>query len=248
MPNALYTREQMYRNALAANAPSVDQAVQDQFGMQPGMDRLAFLPRHDPQQGWVMPNALYQAARAFVSPGAAMRGGEVSPEDAINTAGYAMTGGLGASRIAPPTGPGKTVGMAASPLSGGQVSKVRPFNMEWQQSAKPVDVLTNPGTTKSIADAFGGKRPLRWLRSKDGNIYFWDSEGFHHEGVARGLSKLGEKFQPSAKSPEYQFPMPGESGEAISGYATWGKGGFWLTDQNGKNYSLKELAGKPYGS
>jgi hypothetical protein len=98
MPNALYR-------------PSVDNAVAEMFGMQPGMDRLNLLPRHDKRQGWIAPNALYQLARAAVAPGVAARGGDVSPEDALNFAGNVSLGSYAASRALPPKGPGKTVGM-----------------------------------------------------------------------------------------------------------------------------------------
>jgi hypothetical protein len=77
---------------VARRAVSVDQAVQDAFGMQPNMDRLNLLPRHDRKQGWIAPSVLYQLARAAVSPGVAAQGGYVSEEDAVNFAGNVSLG------------------------------------------------------------------------------------------------------------------------------------------------------------
>jgi hypothetical protein len=92
-------------------APTVDNAVMEAFGMQPGMDRLNLLPRHDKKQGWIAPNALYQLARALVSPGVAAHGGYVSPEDGVNFAGNVSLGSYGTSAMMrnPAPGPGKTI-------------------------------------------------------------------------------------------------------------------------------------------
>jgi hypothetical protein len=84
------------------------------FGMQPGMDRLNLLPRHDKKRGWIAPNALYQLARAVVSPGVAAKGGSVSEEDGINFGGNLVGTGLGASALVPTRGKG-IMGMAVKP-------------------------------------------------------------------------------------------------------------------------------------
>src|SRR5574343_1029327 len=91
--------------------PTVDQAVQDTFGMQPGMDRLNLLPRYSKAEGWVAPEMVYQLARAMVSPGVAAQGGDVSPQDALNFAGNVSLGGIGASAAMrnPAPGPGRKV-------------------------------------------------------------------------------------------------------------------------------------------
>src|SRR5574343_180476 len=100
-----------YRTNALYQAPTVDNAVYEQFGMQPGMDRLNLLPRHDAKLGWIAPNALYQIARALVSPSVAAQGGNVSPEDAVNFGGVVGSGGIGASALMrnPAPGPGKTL-------------------------------------------------------------------------------------------------------------------------------------------
>lgn len=97
----------------APRRPTVDTAVEQYFGMQPGMDRLNLLPRHDRKQGWIAPNMVYQLARAMVSPGVAAHGGDVSPEDAVNFAGNVSLGSFGASAAMknPTPGPGKTLPM-----------------------------------------------------------------------------------------------------------------------------------------
>lgn len=100
----------MGKNALY-QPPTVDSAVFNAFGMQPNLDRLNMLPRYDRKQGWIAPNALYQLARAAVSPGVAAQGGQVSPEDGINFAGNVSLGGIGASAAMknPAPGPGRTI-------------------------------------------------------------------------------------------------------------------------------------------
>lgn len=107
-------RAQMLATAMQApRRPTVDTAVEQYFGMKPGMDRLNLLPRHDSKQGWVAPNMVYQLARAMVSPGVAAHGGDVSPEDAVNFAGNVSLGSFGASAAMknPTPGPGKTLPM-----------------------------------------------------------------------------------------------------------------------------------------
>lgn len=88
------------------DSPTIDERVQQLFGMQPNMDRLNLLPRHDSKQGWIAPSILYQLARAAVAPGVAAQGGDVSPEDAVNFAGNLAGGALGASAVKPVQGAG----------------------------------------------------------------------------------------------------------------------------------------------
>jgi len=80
-----------------ADQNALDKAVREQFGMQPNLNRLSVLPRYSRSEGWVAPEMLYQAARAFAAPGVAARGYDVSPEDAVN---FAMSA-LGASGFVP---------------------------------------------------------------------------------------------------------------------------------------------------
>lgn len=63
-----------------------------QFGLEPNADRLSVLPRYSKKDGWVAPQMLYDAARAFVSPKVAMDGNYLPPEEAVNT-GMALMGG-----------------------------------------------------------------------------------------------------------------------------------------------------------
>lgn len=93
--------------------PTVDNAVYQAFGMQPNMDRLNLLPRYDKKVGWVAPNALYQLARAFMTPSVGFRGGEVTPEDALNFGMSVMGTSAGVSRAVPKSVPkGPAAGMA----------------------------------------------------------------------------------------------------------------------------------------
>ena len=83
------------KNALAPTpVNALDARVQQQFGMQPNQDRLSLLPRYSRDTGWIAPEMLYQAARGFVAPDVAAQGNPLTVEDALNTAGAAMGGGM----------------------------------------------------------------------------------------------------------------------------------------------------------
>ena len=82
----------MPTNALAPMpVNALDRRVQEQFGMQPNMDRLNVLPRYSAKEGWVAPNMLYQAARGLAAPSASMEM-ELGPEEAMNVAGFGLRG------------------------------------------------------------------------------------------------------------------------------------------------------------
>ena len=80
---------------------AVEQEVYKLTGMQPGLDRAALLPvagsRDQGNLQFAAPQFMYDAAKAFVSPGVAASGREVSLDDIVNTAmaltgsGYAMS-------------------------------------------------------------------------------------------------------------------------------------------------------------
>jgi hypothetical protein len=74
--------------------------------MEPGLDRASILPfagsREEGNLQLAAPGFVYDAARAFVTPGMAARGQQVSDEDILNTAMNVMGGGAGASRVAGP--------------------------------------------------------------------------------------------------------------------------------------------------
>ena len=148
-------RAQMLASAMSApRRPTVDTAVEQYFGMQPGMDRLNLLPRHDRKQGWIAPNMVYQLARAMVSPGVAAQGGDVSPEDAVNFGGMVGSGGIAASAVAPVKGPGRTLGMFAGP-------KARTANVTELDRAKAL-------LASGVDDAAVWRETGWWLNSPDG--------------------------------------------------------------------------------
>jgi hypothetical protein len=74
--------------------------------MEPGLDRAMMLPfagsREEGNLQFAAPGFVYDAARAFVTPGMAAKGQRVSDEDILNTAMNVMGGGVGASRVAGP--------------------------------------------------------------------------------------------------------------------------------------------------
>ena len=75
------------------------------FGMQPGLDRATFLPmagnRSQKNLQFAAPGIVYDAAKALATPYAALKGVNVTPEDAFNVAGNVMGGGLSASALLP---------------------------------------------------------------------------------------------------------------------------------------------------
>ena len=86
----------------------IELAVQKLTGMKPGVERpQGFLPLPFPQKNgkdpWTMPQFLYDAAKAFVVPGVAAKGGNYDTGDVVNMAMNVTGGGLGASHVAGPT-------------------------------------------------------------------------------------------------------------------------------------------------
>ena len=72
-----------------------ESAVEDVFGMKPGLHRASILPYRTDDQGdphWAAPQFVYDAAKAFVTPGVAAQGGRVTTDDALNVA-LNITGG-----------------------------------------------------------------------------------------------------------------------------------------------------------
>ena len=64
----------------------LEQAVQEQFGLEPNLDRAALLPYKSKDKGWIAPEALYQAAKLVASPITALHGKYISPEEAVEGA------------------------------------------------------------------------------------------------------------------------------------------------------------------
>lgn len=79
------------------DSSDIERAAYDQFGLEPGLDRASILPivgsRQQGNLGFGAPAFVYDAAKAFVTPGTAVRGGDVSAQDAMNFAGAVATGG-----------------------------------------------------------------------------------------------------------------------------------------------------------
>lgn len=89
---------------------SVEDALKGEFGLEPGMDRLALLPRYSREEGWVAPQMVYDLARALAAPGVAATGGNVTAEDAFNVGLNTMGANVALGAIAPEAG--TVVGMA----------------------------------------------------------------------------------------------------------------------------------------
>jgi hypothetical protein len=77
----------------------VEQQTKAVFGMVPMQERLSILPRYSSKQGMIAPQFLYELAKAVSTPIVAMRGQQVTPEEALNVA--ISTFGGSAAGVAP---------------------------------------------------------------------------------------------------------------------------------------------------
>ena len=82
---AYQAKRSQYVDDMTAQPSDLEKAVQDQFGMQPNMDRGALLPYKSKDKGWVAPEVAYQLAKLLASPSVAMHGGNISPQEAIES-------------------------------------------------------------------------------------------------------------------------------------------------------------------
>ena len=83
---AYQAKRSQYVDDMTEQPSDLEKAVQDQFGMQPNMDRGALLPYKSKDKGWVAPEVAYQLAKLLASPSVAMHGGNISPQEAIESA------------------------------------------------------------------------------------------------------------------------------------------------------------------
>lgn len=74
-------------------ATPLEEEVQNQFGMEPGLDRASLIPYKSKEHGWVAPEILYDIAKLVTSPIAALHGKYISPEETISSA--LTIGGIG---------------------------------------------------------------------------------------------------------------------------------------------------------
>lgn len=79
----------------------VERQTQNVFGMVPMDERLSILPRYSSTQGLIAPQFIYELAKAVSTPITAMRGQQVSPEEALNVP---LSGFAGSSVASAPKG------------------------------------------------------------------------------------------------------------------------------------------------
>jgi hypothetical protein len=70
----------------------VERQAQAVFGMAPMEERLSILPRYSSAQGLIAPQFIYDLAKAVSTPITAMRGQQVTPEEALNVPLSAFAG------------------------------------------------------------------------------------------------------------------------------------------------------------
>ena len=133
----------------------VEAEVERVFGMSPDVERLSFLPmpvapfgpdgeRDFSKAEWTAPQLLYDLARAFVTPGVAAGGNQVSDEDGLNLA-LAVTGGSSFSRMAGQKvlgNSGEILASRGAKVYNGPVTK-RPFSADYPDVQGRYDAAGN---------------------------------------------------------------------------------------------------------
>jgi hypothetical protein len=151
--------EQTQMQARLKNSTPVEQEVYRMTGMEPGLDRASILPivgsRAEGNLGFGMPAMAYDAAKAFVSPGVAARGQQVSTDETVNTAMNFMGGSLARSHVAGPAAEAGTqmLGMAVKNKGGNWLANGVEKNLRW---LKRGDYARD-----------GGRHPLDQIRDID---------------------------------------------------------------------------------
>jgi hypothetical protein len=184
-------------------ATPVERAVFESTGMEPGLDRAMMLPfagsREEGNLQLAAPGFVYDAARAFVTPGMAARGQQVSDEDILNTAMNVIGGGVGASRVAGPRAVpdevllGMGVGSRGAPTAADDLAE-----------------LTANGLTTSLANpsATGGTLgdALSQLNITPQRVEKWRSsrEGMRQEKVSQVQQAAEELRAGNISTEEYQ--------------------------------------------
>jgi hypothetical protein len=135
---------------MAKKPTDVELAVQKVTGMQPGLDRASLLPFYTDKSGrnyLSAPQFVYDAAKAFVTPGVAARGGKYDVGDVANMAFNVTGAGLGASRVAGPTvrAGERVLGMGVGPKP---PAKPKPAQKEAEKARK----LTEQGLYSHAAE------------------------------------------------------------------------------------------------
>ncbi len=129
-------------------------AVNEVFGMSPTMDRAAFLPVGREPGGeteFAWPGLLYDAARALVTPGVGMKGGEVTQDDITRMA--METGILGSVARRPANSVGMFGGVGAKTADLSALGRAH-------------ELLTQGADAKKIWDETG------WFQGADGKWRF----------------------------------------------------------------------------
>jgi hypothetical protein len=200
---------------------TVDQAVQETFGLLPNQDRLNVLPRYSRKDGWVAPDMVYQLAKMAVTPGVAAKGGLISQDDSMNFGMSLLGSGLGASAVKPVGGRGilgSTV-FHGSPHDFDRFSMSRIGTGEGAQAyGHGLYVAENPNVAKSYAVSRSASQPrfytvdlpdehinkmLDWdAPLSDEMVARLSEAGFPVTAIARGKMGNGGDFYKALGNPE----------------------------------------------
>lgn len=143
----------------------VEQQTKDVFGMVPMPERLSVLPRYNSKQGVIAPQFLYELAKAISTPVVAMRGQQVTPEEALNVplsgfagsaVGSAPQGALRSFILTTPKKPNPVVGTRFEREFIGGLAEKKPVKIEDLKGSSlmlmPWDSTSRNFRIKSISD------------------------------------------------------------------------------------------------
>lgn len=201
-------------------ATPLEDVVQQQFGLEPNLDRAALLPYKSKDKGWIAPAALYDIAKLVASPIAALHGKYISPEEAVQsgiTLGSPTTAAGLLSKAEPATArmflgaknaeyvpPHETPQFKAwsndAPLITSEAAKTHDF-----KTGEPVALEAYHGTKRPdrVGDVFLAKR------ATSGPMAFHTSDPELASGYATNKRDTSLAYEDTDYNSWFKMPVPG---------------------------------------
>lgn len=209
----------------------VEQQTQSVFGMIPMQERLSILPRYSSTQGLIAPQFIYELAKAVSTPITAMRGQQVSPEEALNvplsgfagsSVGTAPKGALRSFILTTPKKPNPVVGTRFEREFIGGLAEKKPVKIEDLKGSSlmlmPWDSTSRNFKIKSISDEILANPVV----THGGQDYARDLE--HIAKNVGGASNLGiaKRIQSRDAQARLENLQAGGTGQVVSLPTTMG--------------------------
>lgn len=182
----------------SASVSPLEARVQELFGLQPGLNRATLLPfagsGREGNLEFAAPQFLYDLAKAFATPGLAMQGYQVTPEESLNVAANVMGGGLGVSHAAGPVGEG-ILGMAVKQKGGNWLDDtitdlLRPLKRAEAPTAAEAAARAEPVTVRAVNNWID-KQLTRYVKNEMGTpedpVRALAERGILHLNPERGM-------------------------------------------------------------